>query len=547
VSTKRLLATGFGFAFACAVATSAVVVSGFGRTAGASVLKGTQSAGVSEPTLVRRFAQSRAGSSAPTPASCETLASRALPNTTITSAQAMPSGTFTPPGASPAAKPNAALRDLPAFCRVAATLKPWADSDIRIEVWLPAGSWNGKFQAVGNGGWAGSINYASMAEALKRGYATSSTDGGHAGGGGPWMQSPEKLIDFGYRAVHEMALRGKELASAYYGSAPRLSYFNGCSGGGRQGLMEAERFPDDFDGIVAGAPAVNTTGRAAFAMWIAQAMHEDEAAYIPPAKYAAIHDAVLNACDAADGVKDGVLENPKQCRFDPKVLQCTSGDSPACLTAPQVESARKTYAQLLNPRTQEEISPGLLPGSELGWATYGSSQPFALGLQMYQHMVFKDPKWDYRTLDFDRDVALTRKIENGVIDVTDGKLEAFFKRRGKIIHYHGWSDPQITPLSSVKYYERVRAAAGAAVNDSYRLFMVPGMAHCGGGDGTSTFDMVAALEEWVEKGKAPDQIPASRTRNGAIDRTRPLCPYPQVAKYTGTGSTEEARNFVCGN
>ena len=424
------------------------------------------------------------GAAAPlTSASCETIASRALPDTTITSAQVMPAGTFAPPGA----QPNASLRDLPSFCRVAATLKPSSDSDIKVEFWLPAANWNGKFQAVGNGGWAGSINYAAMGDALKRGYATSSTDAGHQGGGGPWMSRPEKLIDFGYRAVHEMAVKGKVLTATYYGDSPRLSYFNGCSGGGRQGFIEAQRFPADFDGIIAGAPALNTTGRAAFSMSIAQALHKDEAGYIPPAKYSLIHDAVLNACDAADGVKDGVLENPRACHFDPKVLECKTGDSAMCLTAPQVESARKTYTALVNPQTRQEIFPGLEPGSEAGWGTFGSAQPFGLGLQMYQYMVFRDPNWDYRTLNFDRDMARTSEIENGAINALDPNLKSFFARGGRLIHYHGWADPQIMPMSSVNYYKSVLEKMGGAANvqANYRLFMVPGMAHCGGGDGSS--------------------------------------------------------------
>jgi feruloyl esterase len=505
---------------------------------------GSQSGGVALTAPV--FAQS-APSSAPS-ISCEALTSRTFPGATITVAQSAPAGTFTPPGLAPTAKPNPNLMSLPAFCRVAATLKPSADSDIKMELWLPAANWNGKFQAVGNGGWAGSINYAAMGEALKRGYATSSTDAGHVGGGGPWMQQPDKLVDFGYRAIHEMTVTSKAIATIHYGGGPTRSYFNGCSGGGRQGLVEAQRFPEDFDGIVAGAPAVNTTGRAAFAMWIAQAMHKDEQSYIPPSKYALVHDAVLTACDAADGVKDGVLEDPRQCRFDPAVLTCSGGDSSTCLTAAQVESARKNYAALINPGTKREISPGLMPGSELGWATYGSPQPFGLGAQMYQHMVFKNPNWDYKTLNFDRDMALTDTIENGVIDVRTPSLKRYFDRGGKIIHYHGWADPQITPMSSVKYYESVLESTGGAarVNGNYRLFMVPGMAHCGGGNGTSTFDMLSALEQWVEQGKAPDQIPASRVRNGATDRTRPLCPFPQVARYSGRGSSDDAANFVCG-
>jgi len=477
--------------------------------------------------------------------SCESLAGLKLPDTTITMAQSVAAGAFTVPAAGRGAAPR--FDDLPGFCRVAATLKPSTDSDIKIEVWLPASGWNGKFEAVGNGGWNGNIDINALATGLRRGYATSSTDTGHEGGGGPWMQRPEKLIDFGYRAVHEMAVKAKAIVAAYYGNGAQLSYFNGCSAGGRQALKEAQRFPEDFDGIIAGAPALNTTGRAAFSMYVAQAMHKDEASYIPASKYPLIHNAVLEACDAGDGVKDGVVENPKVCKFDPKVLECKSGDAATCLTAPQVESARKSYTAVVNPRSKQDIFPGLEPGSELGWATFASPQPFALGAQMFQYMVFKDANWDYKTLNFDTDMALTHKIENGTINAQDPNLKPFFAHGGKLIHYHGWSDPQITPMSSVNYYKSVLETMGDAgkVKDNYRLFMVPGMAHCGGGDGTSSFDMLSALEQWAEKHKAPEQILASRNRNGAVDRTRPLCPYPQVATYKGSGSTDDAVNFVC--
>jgi feruloyl esterase len=478
-------------------------------------------------------------------ATCESLAGLQLPHTTITMAQSVAAGAFTVPAGGRGAAPR--FDDLPAFCRVAATLKPSSDSDINIEVWLPASGWNGKFQAVGNGGWNGNIDTNALATGLRRGYAASSTDTGHQGGGGPWMQRPEKVTDFGYRAVHEMALKAKAIVAAYYGNGAQFSYFVGCSAGGRQALKEAQRFPEDFDGIVAGAPALNTTGRAAFSMYVAQAMHKEEASYIPASKYPLIHNAVLEACDAGDGVKDGVLENPKVCKFDPKVLECKGGDAATCLTAPQVESARKSYTAALNPRSKQEIFPGLEPGSELGWATFASPQPFGLGAQMFQYMVFKDANWDYKTLNFDTDMALTDKIENGTINAQDPNLKPFFARGGKLIHYHGWADPQITPMSSVNYYKSVLDTMGSAgkVKDNYRLFMVPGMAHCGGGDGTSSFDMLSALEQWVEKHKAPDQIFASRSRNGAVDRTRPLCPYPQAATYKGSGSTEDAANFVC--
>jgi feruloyl esterase len=311
--------------------------------------------------------------------------------------------------------------------------------------------------------------------------------------------------------------------------------------------MEAQRYPDDFDGIVAGSPSLNATGRAAFSIWAAQNLRKEPASYIPATKYPAIHKAAIDACDAIDGVTDGVIENPERCAFDPKVLECTGAESDGCLTPAQVDAARSMYRPLIDAQTKEEIAPGLADGSELGWATYGGPQPFGLGVQMFQYLVFNDPAWDYKTLNFGPHMATMRKAEAGVINASDPNLAAFFARGAKLIQYHGWADPQIQPLSSVKYYDRVlqRMGGAAAVKENYRLFMVPGMAHCGGGEGTSTFDMLAALEQWVEQRRAPDSIPASRVVNGRIDRTRPLCPSPQQATYTGSGDINDAKNFVC--
>jgi feruloyl esterase len=470
-------------------------------------------------------------------ASCESLTSLKLANTTVTAAEPRPAGSVKQPQG----------RDLQGFCRVAATLAPTKDSDIRIEVWLPLDGWNGKLQAVGNGGWNGTMPYAAMDAALRRGYAAAGTDTGHAGGGGPWMQNREKLIDFGYRAVHEMTVKAKAIVDAYYGAAPRFSYFAGCSGGGRQALMEAQRYPDDFDGIVAGSPSLNATGRAAFSMRVAQELRKEPSSYIPAVKYPAIHRAVLDACDATDGLADGVIDNPKICTFDPQVLQCKGPDSDSCLTAAQVAAARSIYQPLIDARTGEEIAPGLSYGSELGWATFGGAQPFGIGSEMFRYLVFNDPDWDYRMLNFDSHMALVRKLEAGVINAASPDLQRFFASGGKLIQYHGWADPQIQPLSSVAYHDRVIKQVGGAqkVLDGYRLFMVPGMAHCGGGEGTSTFDMVSALEQWVEQHRAPDSIPASRVVNGTVNRTRPLCPYPQRAAYKGSGDINEAANFVC--
>jgi len=473
-------------------------------------------------------------------ADCQALAALRLPDTTITVAEHVAAEWHYTPG-------TGAYTRNPPFCRVAATLKPSSDSDIQIEVWLPATDWNGKYQAVGNGGWSGSINRAAMTLALGRGYATSSTDTGHTGSSASFaLGHPEKLIDYAYRSEHEMTLKTKAIIAAYYGNGPRHSYWNGCSAGGKQGLKEAQRYPEDYDGIIAGSPAANWTGRAAQSLWSAQAVHNDDAGYIPPDKYPAIHNAVLTACDSLDGVTDGVLEDPRRCHFDPAVLECTGADGPGCLTHAQVEAARKIYGPSVNPRTKRPLYPGLEPGSELGWATWAGPQPLSIGLDYFRYVVFEDPKWDFRTLDFDRDVARAEKLDAGRINAVDPDLKPFLAG-GKLIQYHGWSDPQIAPGNSVDYYDSVLARLGGAakVQDSYRLFMVPGMAHCGGGDGTSTFDMVTALEQWVEEKRPPARIAASRVRNGKTDRTRPLCPYPQTAVYQGKGSTDEESSFVC--
>jgi len=477
--------------------------------------------------------------------SCEALASLALPQTTITAVKPVAAGGFVPPGAG--GRGTEAMKDLPAFCRIAATLTPTSDSDIKVEVWLPASGWNGKFLAVGNGGWAGSISYAAMADALRHGYATSSTDTGHSTPGASFaLGHPEKLIDYAWRSEHEMTVKAKAIIAAHYGETPKLSYWNGCSAGGKQALKEAQRFPEDFNGIIAGAPASDWTGRASSALRVAARVHKDDASNIPAAKYPAIHAAVLEACDALDGVKDGVLENPRACPFDPKVLECKGGDSPTCLTSAQVDAVRAIYASPHNPKTGRALT-GLEPGSELGWATWGGEQPLGIASDHFKYVVFKDPAWDFRTFDFERDAVRAEQNDAGTINAIDPNLKSFFDRGGKLLQYHGWGDPQISPGHSVQYYTRVAEALGGSKNihDSYRLFMVPGMAHCGDGEGPNRFDMVSTLEQWVERGKAPERIEASRMRDGKIDRTRPLCPYPQIATYDGKGDTNSAASFVC--
>jgi feruloyl esterase len=471
----------------------------------------------------------------------------------VTRAQLVPAGQFTGTSGgilalgAPAFRPYSAL---PAFCRVAATLRPSSDSDIKIEVWMPAAGWNGKFEGLGNGGWAGSIAVQSVAVAMGRGYAVAMTDTGHSERNGSFaFNHPEKLIDFSYRAVHEMTVQAKAFVNAYYGKSPTTSYWDGCSTGGRQGLKEAQRYPADYDGIIAGAPANFMTHLLTQSLWVADATLRDPASHIPYEKYAVIHKAALNACDAIDGLRDGVIDDPTRCRFDPKTIQCPGADTSTCLTAAQVEAVRKIYSPVRNPRTGVEIFPGFEPGSELGWPGVAAGpEPMSIATDYFKFIVFRNPTWDYKTFDFDTDVALADTMDNGADNAIDPNLKTFFGRGGKLLLYHGWSDPLIAPANTVNYYTAVVSALGgaAAVKDSIRLFMAPGVTHCAGGEGPSNFDRIPVIEAWVEHQRPPDQIVASRLATAGVSAsTRPLCPYPQVAIYSGAGSIDDAKNFTC--
>jgi len=502
--------------------------------------------------------------------SCEDLARLSLSAMTIITAAPVPAdGTFTPPGEKP-------IQHLPAFCRVAASIKPTSDSNIQFEVWMPSAGWNGKFQGAGNGGFAGSINYAAMAGAVSHGYATASTDTGHQGTGidASWaLGHPEKIVDFGYRAIHETADKAKAIMRAFYGEGPRRSYFNSCSNGGRQALMEAQRFPGDYDGIIAGAPANFWTHLLTQAAWDIQATMQDSASYIPASKLPAIEAAALARCDEVDGVKDGVIDDPTRCHFDPSELLCKGPDSDSCLTAQQVSALKKIYA---GPRTSssQQIMPGFPPGGETGgggwglWVTGpapGKSLQFAFGTQFFGNMVYNNAAWDYRTFDVDRDLKAADDKMAPILNATDADLTRFKERGGKLILYHGWNDAAIPAGNTIHYYQSVLKKMGRDNGAEFvRLYMVPGMQHCGGGPGPDMFgqmgvaqgdpqhDLDASLERWVEQGIAPDQIIAAKYKTGSdpasgVIRTRPLCPYPAVAHVRGTGSTDAAANFVCLN
>jgi feruloyl esterase len=477
---------------------------------------------------------------------CAALAALELPDLTSLEAEAVAPGPFDLP-AGPGG--GATTANLPAHCRVRGVVAP----AIRFEAWLPEPSaWNGRFEAVGGGGFAGVISYGAMAAALRGGYATASTDTGHVAPDVEWLANGGRLRDYGYRAINEMTSKAKAVIERYYARSPDYSYFNGCSTGGRQGLMQAQRFPNDYDGIVTGAP-VNHFVETHFAqLWVALAAKPvSDESILSAEDLALVNDTVLAQCDAIDDVKDGVLEDPRECDFDPAVLQCSGSLAGKCLDEAQVTALRKIYSGPVSP-TGESLSAGLAPGGETTWSLVTSPGLAQIPLEYFARAVFKDPSWNWRTFDFDDDVDLARQLTGEVLDATDPDLSAFRDGGNKLILYHGWNDQVIFPEGTIDYYERVEAALTAKpstvnpqTSDFFRLFMVPGMAHCRGGTGTNQFDAQAAIEAWVERGIAPDRIEASRSEDGAVTRTRPLCPYPQTAQYNGSGDTNDTSNFVC--
>jgi feruloyl esterase len=443
----------------------------------------------------------------------------------------------------------AVFKAAPAFCRVTATLTPTPDSDIKVEVWMPAENWNGKLVGIGNGVWAGSISYSAMAEPLAKGYATVATDTGHVGSGmdGKFaVGHREKLIDFGYRAVHEMTVKAKAILTAYYGRKVQRALWVSCSTGGRQGLMEAYRYPEDYNGISSMAPANPWTALMTGTVWTGYAAIKDDAHRLAAAQMSAVHKAFINQCDEKDGLKDGIVGDPEHCNFDPGTIQCKEGDRDGCLTVPQVEALRDIYSGTKNPRTGEQILAGFSPGSEQQlMALIGGKEPFPVATSYFRDVVFNNPQWDYKSFDYDKDRAATLKAGSDVLDVPSDGFAKFFKSGGKLLLSHGWSDGLIPAANTASFYKSMTAKMDSKKSaDSVRLFMIPDMGHCGGGDAPTVTDMLTAIDQWVDKGKAPDRIIASRPPNQK-PMTRPICPYPQIAKYKGLGSIDDAANFEC--
>jgi hypothetical protein len=463
------------------------------------------------------------------------------------------------------AVPVPASANAPEHCRVSVMVAP----EIGIEVNLPA-AWNGRLYMFGNGGWAGESfeaagRVANRAHGLKAGFVTAATDTGHSAArepGASFALNRQKLLDFGFRSLHVTAEVAKTMARAYYGNAPTKSYYDGCSQGGRQGLILAQRFPNDFDGIIAGAPALYNTGtQLARAYW----MRGLAANPLPAAKLGLLAERVYQQCDEKDGLKDGLISDPLRCDFKPArdLPRCAdNSDQPACFTAPQIAAIERIYTDISS--QGKRYFPGWPPGAEVagpngqsGWIGQQINAPNAPGAwtsygQNFLRFMAPGAKADstesggalFDRIDIDKDPARMEELRQ-ILDATDPDLSAFRRRGGKLLMYFGWADPQLNPRMGVEYYEQVTEKMGSSTADFARLFMVPGMFHCGGGIGTSTFDTATPLVKWNETGAPPERIEASRVVAGKVVRTRPLCAYPKIARYKGAGSIDDSANFTC--
>jgi feruloyl esterase len=508
---------------------------------------------------------------------CEGLASMTISHVEITSATEVAAGKFTPLAKSEPSEPAGLSESVPAFCRIIGVARPTDDSVINFEVWLPTSSiWNKKFEGVGNGGYVGSISYGAMENAINRGYATASTDTGHTGGDLRFAAGhPEKIVDWGYRAIHVTAETAKLILREYYGHPPQHSYFNGCSTGGGQALSEAQRFPDDYDGIIAGDAGNDRVHLNAAFLWAFAATHKDAQLLLPESKLPLINKAAIAACDKNDGLEDGIIADPLQCHFDPGTLLCHGNKSESCLTPTEVEAVKKIYEGPKNPRTGKRIIAGWAPGSEsltsgdyAGWKNYVLSEAEPARTDFWKYFVFDDPKWDWRTFDYDRDLAYA-DTKMAAVNASNPDLQEYKAHGGKILMYHGWVDPVGPPQDAIDYYENVEQTMGGSTttHDFFRLFLVPGMSHCNGGPGymlaggaragndpdnvpkapnpDPDHDVLSALDQWVERGTPPSRIIAVRHLHGSDDRSIPVCAYPLTAQLIKGGNAKDASGFRC--
>ena len=487
-------------------------------------------------------------------ATCESLAGLAVPHTTITAAVSVPAGTYVAPDGS-------SNPDMPAFCRVAATISTEPTEQVRIEVWLPATTWNGRFEGLGSGGFGGSITYAALVPAVQNGFAAANTDTGHEGGtvGAigqtlPWAQNPVSLRDWGHSSIHLMSESAKKILKAFYKRNADYAYYDGCSTGGAEAMEEAEFYPDDYDGIHAGSPGMDYSHLMMSFLWGALPSAKNPAAALPADKLALLHQAVLGACQAGDGsvAGDTFLNDPRKCSFDPASLQCKSGQDPStCLSAAQTQAARTLYSPVTNPETGLLLYPGFVRGSEDNWSLIqGALVPF-FAQPLLANTVFDNPNWDWTSFNFASDARLVDRKLSPTINATRPDLHRFEAHGGKLIMTQGWDDPLNAQTLPIEYFNSVLVGDPDLdrVQRFYRLFMAPGLGHCTGGPGPNSFDSVGALRAWVEHGRAPDRIVATKYVNDnpaeGIAMTRPLCPYPQRAAYKGAGSSNTADSFTC--
>jgi feruloyl esterase len=483
---------------------------------------------------------------------CADLKALALPNARITMADPVAAGAFVPPPGGRGGPQQFA--GLPAFCRVQATLAPSPDSDIKIELWMPAAaSWNGKFRGTGNGGLGGGAAVAAgpLAAALRDGYAAAGNNTGHEGGSNYAIGHPEKIKDFGYRSSHEMTVVSKALIAAYYEARLKYSVMAESGGGTIAALSAAQRYPEDYEALAVTSMSSYLSHHTFGQMWIWYATHETAASFIPPAKYPLLHQAALKACDAEDGLADGIIGTAERCHFDPGVAQCRGADAPDCLTAAQVAAARKIYAGPKNPRTGKQIYSPVYPGSELGWEQLaGGAEPLGIPVDFFRYYVFQDPTWDYKTrrLNWDSDVARADRPEIAPVNAVDPDLRKYFARGGKLLLIGGWNDASVPPSVAVDYYKEVVAKTGAqATRESMRFFMVPGMTHGVGTTGAENFnvDTLALIEQWRQTGKAPGQLVMDHYKDGKQVGRRLVCQYPAIARYKGSGNPEDPTSFEC--
>jgi feruloyl esterase len=485
--------------------------------------------------------------------SCEDLIKEKLRNVTISTAVFVddPLG-FLPPKTPGIFGTPSGLKVSVPFCRVIGYIEPVKNSHIGFEVWLPpADTWNNRFLMTGNPAFEGAIKYAGLASSLAQGYATTSTDTGHQAPGHKWaMGHPERLVDWTHRATHETTVVAKRLTEAYYGRPPQYSYFDGCHNGGRQGMVEAQRYPKDYDGILSGDPAFHLTylqTGSEYLSWVALKDGVDTPAYIPPSKYPVLNRAALDACDELDGVKDNAIEDPTRCHFDPASIQCPGPEKDSCLTAAQVNTARRLYA---GARFEDgtQIYSGFEPGSELLWgAMIAGPEPLFINNDFFRYIAFEDPEWDWRTFDLEVD---TRRIDarlGPIINSISPDLAAFKENGGKLLIYQSWNETWVPPRTITQYHDKVSETMGGeeAIDDFFRLFLVPDIGMCPAMF-PGTFAAMDALQKWREEGVAPHQITASYTDGPRVYRTRPVCEYPEVAIYKGEGDPNKAENFRCG-